>query len=388
MPNLDYNAGAPLHRKVATVMGELLLDDRLGNPSSVHARGRAARDVVEAARRAVAAALGAEALEITFTSGGTESDNLAVFGAVGALRSKHRSFGLLTSPLEHPAIRQAATALRTDGVAALDVPVDPWGRIDPDQVVWLLEGHPEIGVLALAAANHEIGNVYDLTTLVAAARRVRPNLVIHVDAVAAMGKVPLDFAASEADSMAFSAHKIGGPSGVGALVHRKSLKLEPRSRGGQQERGYRVGTENVLGIVGFGVAAPLSVAERPTWDTCVRPLQQRLIAGLLGQGARIHGDRLANTGNTVNFGFSGCDGELVCMGLDLEGFAVSMGAACSAGSLEPSPVLLALGLSRADAREGVRASLGPDNTCEEIDRLLELLPGIVARVRDAAREAS
>ena len=380
MIDLDHNATTPLRPEVTAAMVDLLRRDDLGNPSSVHGRGRAAREVVEAARRAVATAVGVDPLGVTFTAGGTEANALAVAGAARAARKRGQPDGILTSPLEHPGLLATLGELETQGHPVVRVRVDERGRIDPAQVGMTLQRHPEVGVVTLSAANHELGNRYDMPAIAHAAREVRDDIVVHADAVQALGKVPVDLQAWGVDMLSLSAHKIGGPCGVGALVHRKMVRLDPLVAG-HQERGRRGGTEAITSIAGFGVAAQMAFdqAERDH----VRSMTTRLRDGLVAAGARIHGDVEQQVGNTVNFAFEGCPGELMCMNLDLEGFAVSTGAACSAGTLEASPVMLALGLPRQRAAEAVRVSLGPGNTMTEIEAFLVTVPSIVARVRQA-----
>ena len=356
----------------------------LRNPSSVHARGRSARGVIEASRRAIAEAIGAEPLEITLSSGGTEADNLAVFGAVWWRAQRGEAAGLLTSPLEHPAVLGAAQTLRAQGHEVRFVPVDDQGRIDPQDVAAALREHPGLGVVSLAAANHELGNAYDVAGWARAAREVRPDAVLHTDAVQALGKVPVRWRDWDVDMLSVSGHKVCGPAGVGALIHRKGVRLAPLMVGGHQERGRRPGTESVLLAHGLGVATELAVSERPQRRASTEAVRERARAGLLELGARVHGDPEHTTGNTLNVAFDGVPGEMLCMALDLEGFAVSTGAACSAGTLEPSPVLLALGLPRERAAEAVRISVGPQNTTSEIDALLDALPALLQRIREAS----
>lgn len=382
--NLDHNATAPLDPRVRAAMVWVLeQSETLGNPSSVHGLGRAARSIVESARRRVAAAVGADPLGVTFTSGGTEADNLAVLGGARALKRAGHPHGVLTSRLEHPAVTRAALWLQGEGHRIVWVEVDEEGRIEPARVAAAVAEHPDVGLVSLAAANHELGNRYDLPVIVEAVRSVRPEVLVHCDAVQALGKVPIDHRGWGVDLLSISAHKIHGPAGVGALVHGKGTKLDPLFFGGAQERGRRVGTEALVALHGFGVAAELASSEQEQRAVTFAELGRRLWDGLRAMGARRHGDPEASVENTLNVAFDGCEGDLVCMGLDLEGFAVSTGAACSAGSTDPSPVLLALGLSEAQAREGVRLSIGKDTTAEQIDRLLEVLPTVVERIRAA-----
>jgi cysteine desulfurase len=382
---LDHNATTPLDPRAREAVVAALSDPLLqGNPASVHGPGQRARAVVEQARRAVARALGAEPLEVTFTSGGTEADNLALFGAARALRAAGRPAGVLTSPLEHPAVLAAAQQLAREGHPLAFVAVDGRGRIEPDALIAALRGRPEIGVVSLAAANHVLGNAYDIPALVRAAREIAPSVLFHCDAVQAMGKLEIDFKAWDLDLLSVSSHKIHGPKGAGALVHRRRLSLQPIFFGGQQERGRRAGTESVATIAGFGVAARLAAEELPARRAHAEALVARLRSGLGDMpGVTLHGDPERTSGTTVSAGFDGCDGPLLAMCLDLAGFAVSSGAACSSGSPEPSPVLLALGLPIAAARSALRISVGAGNTAADIDAFLAALPAALARVRGA-----
>jgi cysteine desulfurase len=386
--DLDHNATTPPDPRVRAAMAALLAREDLGNPSSQHGRGRVARELVEAARRRVAAALGAEPLGVTFTAGGTEADNLAVLGVARELRARGRPHGVLSSPLEHPAVGAAVARLAAEGHPVALVPVDPAGRLDPHAVAQALRDHPALGLVSLAAANHELGNAYDVPAVVAAVRAVRPEVLIHVDAVQAVGKVPVSLSGWGVDLLSVSGHKLGGPSGVGALVHHRGLRLAPLWHGGQQERGRRGGTEATWLVFGLGLAVELAAAEQPERHAHMAARRQRLAAGLAGLGARIHGDPACHVGNTLNIAFPGCPGELVMMALDLEGIAVATGAACSAGLAEPSPVLRALGQPPAQALEAVRLSLSPATTDAEVDAVLAALAAILPRIRETTRCAS
>ena len=383
---LDHNATTPLDPRVRDRITEVLADPCLqGNPSSVHAWGQRARGVVERARRAVAAVVGAEPLEVTFTSGGTEADNLAILGAARALRAAGRPHGILTSPIEHPAVLGPCRQLAREGHPLVMVAVDGAGRIDPAAVEAALREDPRIGLVSLAAANHEIGNAYPIAALVAAARRARPEVLFHTDAVQAFGRVPVDFRGWGVDLMALSAHKIHGPKGIGALVHRRHLELASVLHGGHQERGRRPGTESTWAAAGFGRAAELAAAELDERGARMRAATARLRAGLRDiPGARVEGDPEGGVGNTTLVTFAGCEGQLLLINLDLEGIMVSTGAACSAGSLEPSPVLLALGLDAGVAGSALRISVGKDTVDAEVDALLGALPRAIARVRGEA----
>jgi cysteine desulfurase len=375
---LDHNATTPPHARVrAAVAGAL--EAGFGNPSSVHAFGRAARDLVERARAEVAALAGAGPEEVVFTSGGTEGDHLAVVGAARAARAARGRDRVVSSPLEHPAVRGALAQLAGEGFAIALAPVDAAGRIDPADVRALVDGRTALCSFALA--NHEIGTVYPIAELAALAHAA--GALFHSDAVQAAGKIPLDVEALGVDLLTLSAHKLYGPKGVGALYQRRGVELAPLVAGGHQERARRPGTENVPGIAGFGAAAALCREEMHAWSPRLAGLRDRLEQGALAVGARRFGPAEGRVPNTANLGWEGVAGELLMASLDLEGVAVSTGAACTSGSLEPSPVVLALGVERAVALEATRFSLGIESTEEEIDAVLALLPAIVERVRAA-----
>lgn len=329
----------------------------LGNPSSVHTEGRRMRDRVERARKQVAVLLGRPPEQIVFTSGGTEANVLGVMALAAAAEKRGLPKIVATTKIEHPSLRGAVDALRARGWAVVDVPVQDTA----------------IGLLAVGLVNHEIGSIIQ-QGLIDSARR--QNALVHLDAVQAAGKMTLS--GWDADSIAISAHKIGGPQGVGALAISIDDGL-PLVEAGHQERGRRPGTENTLGIIGFGAAAAIAdVAEWPR----VAALGDRLEAGLLRVAdSRVHGADLSRVGGTINAAFAGALGESIVMALDLEGIAVSTGAACTSGSIQPSPVLLGLGMTPERAREGVRFSLGRATTDEEIDEVIRVIPPIVERAR-------
>lgn len=382
--DLDHNATTRVDPRVRAAMLPAL-EGLYGNPSSIHAAGRLARDAVERGRAEVAALLAAPSGGVVFTSGGTEADTWGIVAAARAARVAGRPARVVSSPLEHPAVHGALVTLRAEGFTVALVPVDSAGRIAPEDVTRAVGGEGA-ALVTLALANHELGNVYPIAAFAEAARRAGAGLV-HCDAVQAAGKVPLDVTALGVDLLSVSAHKIHGPKGVGALWVRRApgplADLAPLVAGGHQERGLRPGTENVAGVVGFGVAARLAGAQLADMAR-VAGLRDRLEAGARAiGGARVHGDPAHRVPNTSNVAFAGAAGELVVMGLDLDGIAASTGAACTSGSLEPSPVVLALGEPRARAAEAVRFSLGHDNEDGDVDRLLAVLPQIVARVRAA-----
>jgi cysteine desulfurase len=376
--DFDHNATTRLDPRVATAM-RVALDDAHGNPSSVHADGRRARDLVERARGEVARLLGGASTGVVFTSGGTEADVLGVVGGARAARAAGRPARVVSSPLEHPAVQGALATLAAEGFEIVRVPVDASGRIDPADVTRALA--PGAALASFALANHELGNVYDVAAFAAAAKAA--GALVHVDAVQAAGKWPVDVGALGADLVAISAHKLYGPKGVGALWVRPGVALVPLFGGGHQEKGLRPGTENVLGVIGLGEAARLAREEAPGAADDVAARRDRLEAGARALGARVNGDPAARVGNTSNLAWDGVSGEVLVIALDLEGVSASTGAACTSGSVEPSPVLLALGQPRAQAACGVRLSLGRDNRDDEVERVLALLPGLVARIRAA-----
>lgn len=387
---LDHNATTPLDPRVRDRLVAVLGDPSLqGNPSSVHAWGQRARGLIERARRSLARAVGVEPQAVTFTSGGTEANNLALFGAMRALRGSARPCGILTSPLEHPSVlapaRRCAAEAEAEGAPLVLVAVDRQGRISPEGVAEALEAHPEVGILSLQAVNHELGNLYDIPAIAAAARRVRPRLVIHCDAVQALGKVAIDVAAWDVDLVSVSAHKIHGPRGIGALIHRRGVDVQALLFGGPQERGHRPGTEASALIDAFGLAVELATRELEARQRHVRALVERLRQRLVAAvDVVVHGDPERTIGNTLCVGFPGCEGQLLLINLDLEGIMVSTGSACSAGTVEASPVLLAIGAGEEAARSVLRISVGKDTREDEIDALVAALPRAIARVRGEA----
>jgi tRNA (5-methylaminomethyl-2-thiouridylate)-methyltransferase len=383
---LDHAATAPVRADVADAMATALRAGP-GNASSVHAAGRAARAAVEAARREVAALLGVTGQEIVFTSGGTEGNNLVVRGLARSSATRLPPGArphVVSSRLEHPSVLGALGVLEVEGFEVSYVAVGATGTITPEALRAALR--PETVLVTLAAANHELGNVSDVAALAAVARA--GGALFHTDAVQAAAWRGLDLGAAGVDAATISAHKLGGPQGVGAVFVRRGLDLPPLVVGGHQEHERRAGTENVAGLVGFGVAARLAAAERAAVPVRVERLRDRLAARLLEiPGARIHGDVAHRVPGTLNVAFAGARGQLVAIALDLEGVCVATGAACTSGSLAPSAVLLALGLPAVLAGEALRFSLGRDTTEAEIDRVAALVPEIVARVREAAAGA-
>jgi cysteine desulfurase len=371
---LDHNATSP----VLDIAREAMRDAAglVGNPSSIHGEGRAVRSRLERARDAIAALVGTGTADsVVFTSGGTEADVSGIVGLGLAAVAAGAPARVLVLATDHPAVHGAAAALAGRGFTSEVVAVDGAGRVEAGDLARRLA--TPAAVVAVAAVNHETGVIADVAAVAAAARAAGARL--HVDAVQAAGRVALAPIAALADTLAISAHKLGGPAGIGALWIRAGVEVAPLVPGGHQERGRRGGTENVVGAAGFGAAAEaVDLARASEVATRAARLEQGILAI---DGARIHGAGAPRVGNTINAGFAGALGESIVMSLDLDGVAVSTGAACTSGSVQPSPVLLAMGLDRAAAREGVRFSLGPSTTDAEIDRVLAILPRIVARVR-------
>lgn len=365
----DNNATTQLDPRVIEAMLPYL-SGPYGNPSSLHRYGRASRDAVEQARAQVARLVNAQPGEILWTSGGTEANNLAIKGVAEHAPPTRILYGAT----EHPAVMETAEALRHRGWGIEPVAVDADGVIDWPAFEEQLARGP-LRLAALMRANNETGVIQDVAR--AAALVHRAGAWLHVDAVQAAGKMPVDFAALGADLMSLSSHKIHGPKGIGALVVKSHVELTPLLHGGAQERGLRGGTENLTSIVGFGVAAELALEELEQRIVHTRKLRERLEAGLRGiAGLRIFGERAERLSNTVQFALAGYDGEALLMQLDRKGFAVSSGSACASGLGEPSHVLVGMGLDRDTAKGAIRVSLGKDNTEAEIDRFLGALAAV------------
>jgi cysteine desulfurase len=376
---LDYNATTPVDREVLAAMLPFFCDTA-GNASSIHAAGRQARSAVENARASVAQLFGAKPSEIVFTSGGTEADNLAIFGSVGASNRERKH--IICSPIEHHAVLEACETVEQRGVEVTWLPVASNGIIDPEQVRRAIR--PETILITVMHANNELGTIQPVEEIGRFAREAKVRF--HTDAVQSTGKVPVDVKAIGADLLSLSAHKICGPKGVGALYVREGTPLEPMLRGGSNQRDRRPGTENVPGIVGLGKAAEIARREIAAGHSHVQMLRDRLEQGILERvpGVRVNGDRARRVPNTTNISFADCEGESLVIALDLGGVECATGAACSSGAVSPSHVLTAIGLSPAEAKSSLRLSLGRFSTAEDVDSVLEIIPGIVARVRSVA----
>lgn len=370
---LDHNATTPLDARVLEAMLPYL-SGAYGNASSVHRYGRAARDAIEAARAKVAALVGAEPKQLIWTSGATESNNLAVKGLTETLAPTRVLYGVT----EHPAVMEAAESLRVHGWGVEQIAMARDGLVDWPAFEAQLPRGP-LRLSALMAANNETGAIQD--TARAAALVHAFGGLLHVDAVQAAGKIDLSFAASGADTMSLSAHKLYGPKGVGALIVSPEVELRTQLHGGGQERALRGGTENLPAIVGFGVAAELAAAELAARAAQARALREKLEAGLRGLGGvTIFAEGAPRLPNTVQFALAGWEGEALLMALDRKGIAVSSGSACAAGTGEPSHVLLGMGFPREVAFGAIRVSTGVANTEAEIDRLIVALAALKLQV--------
>lgn len=374
---LDHNATTPPRPEVIEAM-KACMEEAWGNPSSQHAWGQEAKRRLDRARAQVAALIGADPEEIIFTSGGTEADN-------HALRLGATSYGggcFLTTAIEHSAVLQTCRSMEGQGFTLEILPVDSEGLVGLAQVEAALEARPAL--LSMMLANNDLGTIQPVQACAAMARAL--GIPFHTDAVQAAGKIPVDVRELAVDLLSLSAHKLYGPKGVGALFVRRGFTLPAFLTGGPQERRLRAGTENLPGIVGFGVACDLARTHLEARSAHTARLRDQLEAGILEgiPGTRRNGHRERRVPNTLSISFEGLMGADLLMNLDLEGIAVSLGAACSSESRKPSPVLLALGHSEAEAKASLRFSLGEANTEEDILRTIEVLKTSVARLRAKA----
>ena len=378
---LDHNATTPPSPRVIERM-LAALGDEFGNPSSVHYFGQQAKAALDTARSSVASLLHADPSEVVFTGSGTESDNFAVRGIAESLEPTGRRH-LIASAIEHEAVLNTLKALGRRGWQVTLLPVDETGIVSPAALHAALTD--TTALVSIMHANNEIGTVQPIAELARMARAHRA--VFHTDAVQSAGKIPVDVAALGADLVSISAHKFYGPKGVGALWLRRGLRLQPPITGGKQERGRRAGTENVAGIVGMGVAADDARATMAAEGVRLGALRDRLETEVLARvsGTARNGAAAPRTPNTTNISFDRTEAESLLIALDLEGVAVSTGSACSSGTLEPSHVLKAMGLSAHRAQNSIRFSLGSANTDADVDRVVAVLPGLVDKLRRLTR---
>jgi cysteine desulfurase len=371
---LDNNASTPLLPEVFEAMRSYYAE-RFGNASSIHHYGQEARAAVESARESVAKLLGGRAPEIVFTSGGTEADNLAISGLVRP--GDH----VITSSIEHHAVLHASQHLEEIGCYVTYLPVDGRGLVDPDDIRRALR--PNTKLISIMMANNETGVLQPLAEIGRIAAEA--GVLFHTDAVQAAGKVPIAVERIGCHALSISGHKMHAPQGVGALYVKKEIRIQPLFYGGRHERSRRAGTENVPGIVALGKAAELAKESLNRGDDKrMAALRDRLEQGILAQadGAGVNGAGAPRVPNTTNLHFDHIEGEAVVIALDLKGLAVSTGAACSSGALEPSHVLLAMGLRLDQTHASIRFSLGRQNTAEDVDFALSLVPEVVARLRE------
>jgi cysteine desulfurase len=367
----DHNAASTVAPEVLRDLAEAMAEV-YGNASSIHHFGQAARRRLEAARRTVAARLGCSDREIVFTSGGTESDNLAIFGVAGRAQASRRH--VVTSTIEHPAVLNAFAQLEREGAEITWLPVDGAGRISVDDARRALR--PNTALISVMHANNETGVLQPIAEIAEVARAA--GVPFHCDGVQAGGRIPVDVRELGVDLYSISGHKFGAPKGVGALYVRKGVELAPLLHGGRHERGRRAGTENVAGAGALARALEAGF----DWES-LAALRDRLETGILARvpGTMVNGDRMHRAPNTSNIRFEAIEGEAMVIALDLRGYAVSSGSACSSGAVEPSHVLLAMGLSPDEARSSVRFSLGPGNTAEQVDGLIEAVAASAAHLR-------
>jgi cysteine desulfurase len=381
---LDHNATTPVDPSVlAAVTGAL--QEQFGNASSVHSFGQTAKTVVDDARAAVADLIGAGPQEIVFTSGGTESDNLAIRGAAEALLPTKRHHLIATS-IEHEAVLQTLKALaKRDWIITL-LPVGDSGVVEPLALDAVITDNTAL--VSVMHANNEIGTIQPLADLAAVAHR--HGALFHTDAVQSIGKLKVDVTDLDVDLLSLSAHKCYGPKGVGALWVRRGSRLVSTMTGGKQERNRRAGTENVPGIAGLGAAARRALKQTETEADRLAALRNLLEAGILHgvAGTLVNGDPTRRIANTTNISFDRVEAESLLIALDLEGIAVSTGSACSSGTLQPSHVLRAMGCSSHRAQSSIRFSLGAGNTADEIERVINVLPRVVDKLRNVARASS
>jgi cysteine desulfurase len=374
----DHNATTPVAPEVLETVVSCL-GQVYGNASSIHHFGQGAKQRLEAARRQVAALIHANPTDLIFTSGGTEADNMAVLGVVRAAGGGGRPVHVITSAIEHPAVLATCVQLEKEGVAVTRLRVGASGMVNPDDVRAALR--PETALVSVMHANNELGTIQPIAEIARFTRAA--GVCFHVDGVQALGKIALDVEELGADLYSMSGHKLYAPKGVGALWVRKGTRLAPITFGGHHERDRRPGTENVPGIVAFGAAAELAARSMASEPDRLTSLRDRLESAVLDRmpGTGINGSRWNRVPNTSNIYFDGIDGEALVIALDLRGFAVSTGAACSSGALTPSHVLMALGADADRARSSMRFSLGRSNDAAQVDALVDALGASVAHLR-------
>jgi cysteine desulfurase len=373
---LDYAATTPVHPEVIKAMLPYF-GESFGNPSSIHSHGQEAKDAVERARSKIAALIGAKSEEIVFTGSGTEADNFALKGVAISLHSKGNH--IITSSIEHHAVLEICKFLQKQGFSVTYLPVDSYGMVDPDDVKKAIT--KKTILISIMHANNECGTIEPIAEIGAIAQEAE--VYFHSDSVQTVGRIPINLNKLKVDLISMSAHKLYGPKGVGALYVRKGTRISPFMHGGSQERGRRASTENVPGIVGFGKAAEIAEQEMIEEAGTLTSLRERLINGILTriEYTQLNGHPVKRLPNNVNVSINYVEGESVLLNLDLEGICASTGSACTSEDLEPSHVLVAMGLPHLQAHSSLRFSLGKWTTEDEINKVLDVLPGIVAKLR-------
>jgi cysteine desulfurase len=373
---LDYAATTPVHPDVLKAMLPYFTD-AFGNPSTIYSYGQEAKGAVDEARSRVAGLIGAGGEEICFTSGGTEADNSALMGV--ALSNESRGNHIITTSIEHHAVLETCKYLEKRGFKITYLAVDNYGMVDPDAIRKLITSKTIL--ISVMHANNEVGTIEPLAEIGKVAREA--GVCFHTDAVQTTGHIPLDVNELGVDLLSMSAHKLYGPKGIGALYIRKGTKMTAFMHGGEQERGRRAGTENVPGIVGLGRAAEIARQEMDEEVALLTSLRNKLIAGIQERidNTRLNGHPVKRLPNNINVSIGFVEGESILLNLDLEGICASTGSACSSGSLEASHVLLATGCSHEQAHGSLRFTLGKWTVETEIQRVLDVLPGVVARLR-------
>jgi cysteine desulfurase len=373
---LDYAASTPVDPLVVNEMS-LYYNDIYGNPSSIHQQGQSAREAIDEARDKVARLIGAKSTEIIFTSGGSESNNLALKGI--ALAQKDKGNHIITSNIEHPSVANTCKSLETSGFRVTLIPVDEYGMVNPDDVKKAIT--PRTILISIMHANNEIGTIQPLSEISAIARDA--GVYLHADAVQTTGHIEVDVEKMGIDMLSISAHKLYGPKGVGALYLRNGVNIIPLIHGGGQENGYRSGTENIAGIAGFGKAAELAKEELVDEIKREIGLRNYLIHELSNRidNVKLNGHPEKRLPNNSNISIDGINSADLLLSLDSQGIYISTGSACIALESEPSHILTAIGLSPAMARSALRLTIGRWTTRQQIDRVIEILPGLVTRLR-------
>jgi cysteine desulfurase len=373
---MDHNATTPLHPDVLDTMRPFLTT-KFGNASSIHSFGRETRVAVDEAREIVAQSLGAKPSEIFFTSGGTESDNLAIKGSIYVTgKNDHH---IVSSNIEHHAVLHTCQYLEKEGFQVTYVSVNTYGTVNPDEVAEAITDHTTL--VTIMHANNEVGSLQPIKEIGTICKE--KGVFFHTDAVQSFGKIPIDVNDVNVDFLSLSGHKLYGPKGIGALYIRKGKRITPLFHGGSHERNRRPGTENVAGIVGFGKAIQIAMESMESEAKKLSELRDTLMDRLAEKIEHIHlnGHPMKRLPGTLNVSFAGIEGESIVLSLDLKGIAVSSGSACTSGALEPSHVLLAMGLSSELAQGSIRFSMGRENSKEDVEYVVQVLPEIIERLR-------